>query len=180
MDLRLAILFLFPDTNFIDDVILQDDGAGPYIAQWNRPELQPTQQELDQAWLDYQAGALDRAKTAALIEVQRQAEEQEAAIDALISGNFVRAIMLNTEIVAYFEAGRPANPSANVYVISAAIAARRGATLRDTLESLFSRWRDVQSRIATIITELDRATEEIEAATTVVEVDLILAGLDWS
>lgn len=179
MELNKAILQLYPDTDFVTGVILQDDGDGPYIAQWNRPEPQPIQQELDQAWLDYQAGELDRAKTEALAEVRRQAEKQEGSIDTLISGNFVRAIMLNTEIVHYVDAGRPASPSPTVYIISDAMATRRSVTLHDMLELLFARWRDVQGRIATIITELDRAIDEINAATTVAEVEAVLIGLNW-
>ncbi len=33
----------------ITDFELQDDGDGPYIAKWNRPELQPTPEELEAA-----------------------------------------------------------------------------------------------------------------------------------
>jgi hypothetical protein len=66
MELDKALQNIYPDIEFdpFGDVILQDDGDGPYIARWNRPEPQPTEAELEQAWTDYQAGALDRAKVA--------------------------------------------------------------------------------------------------------------------
>lgn len=130
--------------------------------------------------VDVETEQLNQIKREALEAVRRQAGLQENRIDNLISGNFVRAIMLNTEVVNYVQSGRPANPSANVYAIAAAMATRRGITLRDMLETLFSRWRTVQSRIATITTELDRVTEAIQAATTIEEVEVVLAGLDWS
>ncbi len=44
-----AIMLLFPGIDFIDECKLQDDGNGPYIAEWNRPEPQPTQAEIDAA-----------------------------------------------------------------------------------------------------------------------------------
>lgn len=121
----------------------------------------------------------------AIEQINRLAAEQEDAIDSLISGHVARAVMLNTEIVTYFQAGRPANPQANIYVIADAITTRRqnndpGITLHDTLESLFSRWRMVQSRIAVIITELDSAVEAINTAATIGEVVIILANLAWS
>lgn len=43
--------YIYPDIDFINECILQDDGSGPYIAQWNRPEPQPTQAEIDAAIL---------------------------------------------------------------------------------------------------------------------------------
>lgn len=44
-----SIKHLHPDIKFFVDVVLQDDGEGPYIKEWNRPEPQPTQAELDAA-----------------------------------------------------------------------------------------------------------------------------------
>lgn len=117
--------------------------------------------------------------TWALNYVRAQAAEAENSIDDILAGNFVRGIMLNQEVVEYYKAGRPANPSANVYVISAAMAARRGITLHDMLELLFAKWRNVQGRIAQIATELDRLTEEIEAAGTVEEITAILATMEF-
>lgn len=51
MSLATSIEYLFPGINFLTECRLQDDGAGPYIAKWNRQEPQPTQAELDAAAL---------------------------------------------------------------------------------------------------------------------------------
>lgn len=45
-----ALTHLFPGIDFRRDCIIQDDGKGPYIAKWNRPEKQPTMQEIEAAW----------------------------------------------------------------------------------------------------------------------------------
>ena len=40
----------FPNASFSSDIILQDDGQGAYIKEWNIPDVtQPTQEDLD-AW----------------------------------------------------------------------------------------------------------------------------------
>jgi hypothetical protein len=54
MNIAQAIIHLFPQANPLMDFIVQDDsdGEGPYIAQWNMEEDQPTEEELQAAWLD--------------------------------------------------------------------------------------------------------------------------------
>ena len=49
MNLSAILSLLFQGIDFERDCLLQDDGAGPYIKAWNRPEPQPTQAELDAA-----------------------------------------------------------------------------------------------------------------------------------
>lgn len=44
-----AIGQLFPNAVFGKDVLLRDDGAGPFIAQWNLASPQPTDAEFDAA-----------------------------------------------------------------------------------------------------------------------------------
>lgn len=56
MNLAIAIGQLFPDADPFGDYIVQDDGAGAYIAQFNLPEPQPTPAELDAAWALWEAG----------------------------------------------------------------------------------------------------------------------------
>lgn len=46
-----ALKFLRPDIDFLQGCVLQDDGAGPYIKAWRRPEPQPTQAEIEAAAL---------------------------------------------------------------------------------------------------------------------------------
>jgi hypothetical protein len=40
-------LYLDREVDFTKDVILQDDGQGAYIKEWNVAEPQPTQEQLD-------------------------------------------------------------------------------------------------------------------------------------
>jgi hypothetical protein len=122
---------------------------------------------------------LETIRVAAIDEINRQAKDAEDQIDQILEDHHIRAIQLNTEIVDYVNAGRPASPSPTRYVIAAAMATRREITLRDMLEILFDRWRTMQERIATIITELDRLIEAIEAATSIEEIATALASMDW-
>jgi uncharacterized protein involved in exopolysaccharide biosynthesis len=56
MILSIAIRELFLDANPLKDYIIQDDGAGQFIAQWNLPDPQPTPAEIDAAWAVWEAG----------------------------------------------------------------------------------------------------------------------------
>ena len=51
MKLPDILKYIYPSIVFGVDCHLQDDGAGPYIAQWRRPEPQPTPAELAAAEL---------------------------------------------------------------------------------------------------------------------------------
>lgn len=62
---------LYPGIEFVEECRLQDDGAGPYIAQWNRPEPQPTQAEIDAAILPAR-----RAQILGQINAERDRREQ--------------------------------------------------------------------------------------------------------
>lgn len=52
MILSIALQQLFPNADPMRDYIVQDDsdGNGPYIAQWNLPDKQPSEAELLAAW----------------------------------------------------------------------------------------------------------------------------------
>jgi len=47
MMLSAAIQYIYPAIDFRKDCILQDDGDGVYVREWNRPEPQPTQEQID-------------------------------------------------------------------------------------------------------------------------------------
>ncbi len=150
------------------------------ITRWELDAPQPAIEELE-AWGDgpeYEAAMLAEAKAKALVVVRQRAAEAEAEIDNLLGGHFLRAVMLNTEIVQYINAGRPASPSHTVYALADALAQRRGVSLREMLEALRSRWLTLRGRIATIITELDRVEDELSAAGSVGEITEILGRLD--
>ena len=40
-------LYLDREVDFLKDVLLQDDGDGAYIKEWNVEEVQPTEEQLD-------------------------------------------------------------------------------------------------------------------------------------
>lgn len=46
MALSDSLQYLLPDADPLRDYVLQDDGDGPYIAEWNLPSSQPTSEEL--------------------------------------------------------------------------------------------------------------------------------------
>jgi hypothetical protein len=47
MNIHNLLSIKYPEANFLHDIILQDDGQGAYIAQWNLLEPKPTQSDLD-------------------------------------------------------------------------------------------------------------------------------------
>jgi hypothetical protein len=65
--MQAALRHIFPDIDFDRDVTLQDDGNGPYIAAWRRPEPQPTDAEIAAAALP----AAKAAKKAAIKQAAR-------------------------------------------------------------------------------------------------------------
>jgi len=50
-------LYLDREVDFLKDVLLQDDGDGAYIREWNVEEVQPTEEQLDA--LESQAETLE-------------------------------------------------------------------------------------------------------------------------
>ena len=61
MKLGETLRYMFPDANFLTDIIVRDDGQGAYVAHWGLPDPQPDQAGLDQAWIDLQTDRQDRA-----------------------------------------------------------------------------------------------------------------------
>ena len=57
MNIAQAIMHLFPQVNPMIDFIVQDDsdGEGPYIAHWGLEEPEPTEEELQAAWDDFES-----------------------------------------------------------------------------------------------------------------------------
>lgn len=69
MNTSQSLRHMFPNIDFERDVILQDNGDGPYIAAWRRPEPQPTDAEIA-------AAALPAAKAAKRTEIKAAARAQ--------------------------------------------------------------------------------------------------------
>lgn len=76
-----AINQLFPDIDFELECILVDDGKGPYIAKWARPEKQPTEAEIAAAQV--LADAADQAREAKLAESATARDEAKQAYSAI-------------------------------------------------------------------------------------------------
>lgn len=68
MNLHAVISYLFQGIDFEQECLLQDDGAGPYIKAWRRPELQPTQAEIEAA----APAAIAAAARATILPVTRR------------------------------------------------------------------------------------------------------------
>lgn len=67
ISLAAKLRYLIPDLDFLHECILRDDGNGPYIAEWNRQESQPTQNEINGVTLQV-------AKAIKLAEVRNTAK----------------------------------------------------------------------------------------------------------
>lgn len=85
-----VLSFLFPGIDLFKECRLQDDGAGTYIAQWNRPEPQPTQAEIEAAYPAAQAAAaraaipsITRAQAKAALIISGLIGQVQPAIDAI-------------------------------------------------------------------------------------------------
>lgn len=50
MNISLAISQLFPEADPLTDFLVSDQGDGQFIADWNLPDPQPTEDELRVAW----------------------------------------------------------------------------------------------------------------------------------
>lgn len=63
-----TIQHLYPGIDMQAECLVQDDGAGPYVKAWNRPEPQPTAAEIEAA----APAALAAAARAAILPVTRR------------------------------------------------------------------------------------------------------------
>lgn len=123
---------------------------------------------------------IETVRTWALGEVKRQAALAGIMQDSAITDNPQYMIMINTEIVDFFMQGQPTNPNPVRYVISYERAVRKGVTLYEMLTSLLAKWLIIRDRVSVIAPELDRLTDDIETATTKLEIGQILATMDFS
>lgn len=95
-DLWKGLAHLFPNARHLAGYVLQDDGAGPYIAQWDLPEPQPTEAQLAAAIIAYDAAELVRQQEAEQLRQRVVALAQSAVgmrVDALTAAQ-VRALLV--------------------------------------------------------------------------------------
>jgi|Deesub1362A_J573_1020465.scaffolds.fasta_scaffold00740_9 hypothetical protein len=77
MNIAQCLMYLFPDAVPDRDYIVQDDGQGQYIAEWDLPDPQPTQAELEAVWPEVQAEL-------AREEIKRQLAETDSGMARVI------------------------------------------------------------------------------------------------
>lgn len=70
--LTIALSYLFPDVDFVDQCVIEDDGTGQRIAQWNRPEPQPTEADIQAAMLP----ALRKLRISQVTKLRTQVKDQ--------------------------------------------------------------------------------------------------------
>jgi hypothetical protein len=81
MSLQASLLHLFPDYQE-GDWFLQDDGNGPYVREWNRPEPQPPQGQIDAVT----QAQRDRANKNARFKRDLESSNKDEALITWIAG----------------------------------------------------------------------------------------------
>lgn len=85
--MQAALKYLFPGIDLSADVVIEDDGKGPRIAKWLRPEKQPTLEELQAAEpAALAAQQAEAVKVAESTTARDDAKRAIAALDTIISG----------------------------------------------------------------------------------------------
>jgi hypothetical protein len=51
MNITQAILHLFPNADPAKDFIVKDEGKGQFISEWNLTDPEPTQTQIEEAWI---------------------------------------------------------------------------------------------------------------------------------
>lgn len=81
---------LFHDFDDLRDCIIAERDGSPHITKWNRPEKQPTMQEIEAAWPAVQAALVadaaarktaDDQQSAGIVEAKRAYARMQAIID---------------------------------------------------------------------------------------------------
>lgn len=82
-EVNLGLKWLFPAGQAGTDWTLQDDGAGPFIASWNRAEPQPNDAQIDAAIAAAKAAA-QQAETDAVALKQAVQNLAQSAVGVVI------------------------------------------------------------------------------------------------
>lgn len=125
-DIHAAVRWLFPSAVPCVDFRVQDDGDGPYIADWRMQALQPSTAELAAAALAAQLPLL-----CAQIDAAADAARRTVAGDPLRAVEYERAA---AEAAAYAEAGYPSDAVPR----SVAAWAINGRTPRQAADSILA------------------------------------------
>ena len=85
--MQAALKYLFPGIDLSADVVIEDDGKGPRIAKWLRPEKQPPPEELQAAEpAALAAQQAEAAKVAESTTARDDAKRALTALDTIIAG----------------------------------------------------------------------------------------------
>lgn len=85
--MQAALKYLFPGIDLSADVVIEDDGKGPRIAKWLRPEKQPTPEELQAAEpAALAAQQAEAVKVAESTTARDDAKRALTALDTIIAG----------------------------------------------------------------------------------------------
>lgn len=90
MNIHKVLESMYPGIDVWAEVLIADSGAGPYVAEWKRPEPQPTMKEIEAAWPAVQAAlaaeaaarkAADDQQSAGIVEAKRAYARMQTIID---------------------------------------------------------------------------------------------------
>lgn len=85
MELGVLLAYKYPNLKAGKDYLVKDDGEGAFIAKWNAEEPQPTDEELQDAWAEYEANPPQDPLTP-VEQLKKQQDLMQQAIDELIFG----------------------------------------------------------------------------------------------
>lgn len=186
--IALAIIYQYGATP-LEDFEVQEipDESGelsPVITMWNLPDPQPTLQELDAyiASPAFAAARLAEAKTNAIEQVSQLAEIARSKVITVKPGKIGEYVQKENEVKHWIDSGQKAIPltfDQDDYPIAKSEAEAYGIDTAEMLqiwEAKINEWAIVSAHIA--MTER-AAILAIEAATTIEQVEMVLAGVEF-
>lgn len=101
MNLYEIIKLKYPDIDFMSDVLLQDDGQGPYIRYWNLADPKPSTSQLEKWSLELEDLRQFQLNKILNEEIHKKLEEIDLkSIRALRTNDIDRLQDLETQAIA--------------------------------------------------------------------------------
>lgn len=97
MNITDALKFKFPDIDFVNEVRVQDDGKGPYIAEWKRKDPLPSNIDLIE-W-EQQSIEIKEINKVNIPIFEKLKEIDAKSIRALRSNDTERLVQLEAQAV---------------------------------------------------------------------------------
>jgi len=175
MELNKVVLQIYPDIDLIDTVILQNDGQGAYIARWDDPRSQPSEAELQAAWVEYEAGAVDRAKAKALPKAAQMATDKR--FEYITPNKDATYVQQQKEVDRWTGAGKPAD----IDPVDYPYANNRAGVISTTIPAVLTEWEATISQWRTIDLYIEasytRAIIAIDAASNLTDIEAALTQM---